>query len=85
MTAYREGDMNVDVFSASSLDIGECSVSLPGCFVPAERALGTNWIEGCVVPRAGLEAVEKMFLPAGTRTPTDDKPLRLGIWDLACL
>jgi hypothetical protein len=78
-------DLKVDVFSASSLDVGECSVSLPGCFAPRERALGTNWIGGWVGPRSCLEAVEKILDLTVTRTPTDNKPLQLTIWDLACL
>jgi hypothetical protein len=45
-------------FLTSALVGGEWSVSRPGCFTPAERALGTLWIGGWVGPRASLEDME---------------------------
>jgi hypothetical protein len=46
-------------FSTSTLDGGEWSASLPGCFTRGERALGTHRIRGWVGPRVVLDAVEK--------------------------
>jgi hypothetical protein len=48
----------------------EWPVSRPCRFTPGERAPGTHWIGGWVGPRAGLEDVEKILDPTGTRTPT---------------
>jgi hypothetical protein len=49
---------------------GEWSASRPGHFTAGERAPGTPWIGGWVGPRAGLDEVEKILDPTGTRTPT---------------
>jgi hypothetical protein len=35
------------------------SASLPGRFIPTEKASGTHWIGGWVVLRAGLDDIEK--------------------------
>jgi hypothetical protein len=45
-------------FLSSALAVGELSASHPGRFTPRERAPGTHWLRGWVVPRAGLDAVE---------------------------
>jgi hypothetical protein len=42
------------IFFTSALAGGEWSASCPGRFTP-----GTHWIGGWVVPRAGLDEVEK--------------------------
>jgi hypothetical protein len=39
-------------------------VPVSGCFTPRERAPGTHWIEGCVGPRTGLDAVVKGNIPS---------------------
>jgi hypothetical protein len=41
----------------SALDGGERSASHPGRFIPRERASGTHWIGGRVVPGVFNEAV----------------------------
>jgi hypothetical protein len=51
----------VPQFLTSALDGGEGSVSLPGRFIPRERAHGTHWIGGWVGPRAVLDAAKKKF------------------------
>jgi hypothetical protein len=43
----------------SVLDGGEWSALRPCRFTPKESAPDTNWIEGWVNPRAGLDDVEK--------------------------
>jgi hypothetical protein len=43
----------------SALDGGEWLASLPGRFIPGERAPGTHWIGGWVGPRPDLDDVEK--------------------------
>jgi hypothetical protein len=42
------------------------SASRPGRFTPG-RAAGNHWIRGWVDPRAGLDEVEKILDPTGTR------------------
>jgi hypothetical protein len=44
----------------SELAGGEWSVSRHGRFTPRERVPGTNWIEGWVKPRAGLDDLERV-------------------------
>jgi hypothetical protein len=39
----------------------------PAVYPPKERAPGTHWIEGWVVPRAVLDAVVKRKLPSFRR------------------
>jgi len=51
----------------SALDGGEWSVTCPGSFTPRERAPGTHWIGGWVVPRAGLDAMVKRKIPSSCR------------------
>jgi hypothetical protein len=48
----------------SALVGGEWSASRPCRFTP-----GTRFIGGWVDPRAGLDDMEKIFDPTGTRTP----------------
>jgi hypothetical protein len=43
----------------SALDGGEWSASRLSRFNPGERDRGTHWIVSWMVPRAGLDAVEK--------------------------
>jgi hypothetical protein len=47
------------VVVTSALAGGEWSASHPCCFIPGEKAPGTDWIGGWVGPRAGLDDVEK--------------------------
>jgi hypothetical protein len=57
-------------FLDAALAGGEWSASRPGRFTLGERAPSTHRIGGCVDPRAGLDDVEKIIDPTGTRTPT---------------
>jgi hypothetical protein len=50
--------MELDMLT-SALVGGECSASFLGRFNREERAPDSHWTEGWVVPRAGLDAVEK--------------------------
>jgi hypothetical protein len=68
MKAYR--NIHPHIFLNSALVGGELSASGPGRFTPGERASGTHWIGGWVDPRAGLDHMEKILDPNGTRTPT---------------
>jgi hypothetical protein len=70
MKAYGEVDVWIHIFLISALVGGEWSASRPGRFTPGERAPGTHWIGGWVGPRAGLDDLEKILDPAGTRIPT---------------
>jgi hypothetical protein len=65
MKAYGGVDVYILIFLTLALVGGEWSGSLPGRFTP-----GTHWIGGWVDPRAGLDDVEKITDPTGTRTPT---------------
>jgi hypothetical protein len=58
------------IFLTSAPAAGKWSVSRPCRFTTGERAPGTHWIGGWVHPRAGLDDVEKILYPTGTRTPT---------------
>jgi hypothetical protein len=52
------------------LDLGTSlrwSTSCPGPLYPQERAPGTHWIGGWVDLRAGLDGLEKILDPFGTR------------------
>jgi hypothetical protein len=49
-------------FLTSTLGGGEWSASPPGRFILGEFAPDTHWIGGWVVPRAGLDAVEKIII-----------------------
>jgi hypothetical protein len=46
-------------FLTSTLVGGEWKASRHGRFTPGERATDTHSIGGCVVPRAGLDNMEK--------------------------
>jgi hypothetical protein len=50
----------------SALDGPKWSASRPCRFTPRERAPGTHWIEGCVSPRAVLDAVVNRKIPNAT-------------------
>jgi hypothetical protein len=65
--------MGVDVWIyilTSALVGGEWSTSRPGRFIPGEIAPGTHWVGDWVDLRAGLDNLEKILDPTGTRTPT---------------
>jgi hypothetical protein len=66
MKACRRVNAENHIFLTSALDKDEWSASRPGHFTPGERALGTDWIEGWVGPRTGLDGVEKSLDPTGT-------------------
>jgi hypothetical protein len=70
MKAYGGVDVLIHIFLTSALAGGEWSASRPGRFSGGERAPSTHWIGGWVDPRAGLDDVEKILDPTGTRTPT---------------
>jgi hypothetical protein len=57
-------------YGTSALVGGEWSTSRPGRFTPGERAPGTHLIGDWVDLRAGLDDLEKILDPTGTRTPT---------------
>jgi hypothetical protein len=60
MSARSElGYIDSQFFLASALVGGQWSDSRPGRFTPEERDPGTNWIEGWVGPRAGMDNMEK--------------------------
>jgi hypothetical protein len=50
----------------------ECEPTIPGPdrFTPDKISPGTHWIGGWVGPKAGMEAVDKIIGPTGTRTLT---------------
>jgi hypothetical protein len=70
MTAYGGLDVQIRVFLTSALVRCEWSASHFGSFNPRGRAPGTHWIGGWVVPRAGLDDVEKSLDP--TRDSNSD-------------
>jgi hypothetical protein len=49
----------IHIFLSSALVGGEWSASRSGCFTPCGRAVVTQWIEGWVDHRAGLDDFEK--------------------------
>jgi hypothetical protein len=61
--------------------VGGPSASHTGRFTPGERAFVTHWIGGWMGPRTGLDAVEKILDPTGTRTltPRSSSPLPVAI------
>jgi hypothetical protein len=60
----------IHIFLASALAGGEWSALLSGPFTLGEGVPGTNWVGGCVRPRAGLDDVEHKILDS-TWTRTD--------------
>jgi hypothetical protein len=60
----------IHIFLTSALAGVEWSASRPGHFIPEERTLGAHWIGDLVDPKTGLDDVEKILDPTGTRTPT---------------
>jgi hypothetical protein len=60
MDAYGGVDIEIHIFLTSALAGGGWSASRPCRFTPGERATGTHRIGGVVVPRAGLDDVEKI-------------------------
>jgi hypothetical protein len=67
----REGVLGEWKYSSTysltaALDGGEWSASRPGRFIPRERAPGTSCWGGWVGPRAGLDAVVIIKIPAST-------------------
>jgi len=67
MKTYWGAEVWLPAFLTSALDGGELSASRPGRFTPKERAPGTHWIAGWVVPRAGLDAVVNRKIPSPCR------------------
>jgi hypothetical protein len=63
MKAYGGVDVQIHIFLTLALPWGERSASRTGHFTP-----GTHLIRGWVDLRAGLEDVEKILDPTGTRT-----------------
>jgi hypothetical protein len=64
-------------FLTSVLVGSEWSVSRPGHLTLGERAPGTHWIGGWVVPRAGLDDVEKRkFVTSGLELRPLGRPAR---------
>jgi hypothetical protein len=59
----------------SALDGDEWTVSRPGRFILMERAAGTRWIGGWVVPRADLDAVVNRKIPSPRRDSNPDHPI----------
>jgi len=53
----------------SALNGGEWSASRPGHFTSREKAPGTHWLGGLVVPRTILDAVVKRKIPSPCREP----------------
>jgi hypothetical protein len=70
MQMYTRMDVQIHVFPTSALVGGEWSASRTGRLTRGETAHGTHLIGDWVGPRAGLDDVEKILDPAGTRTPT---------------
>jgi hypothetical protein len=69
MKTYGGVDVQIHIFFTSVIVGGEWSASRLGRATPEERAPGTHWIGGWVGPIDGLEDVEKILDPNGTRTP----------------
>jgi hypothetical protein len=67
MKAYGGMDVQIHIFLTSVLVGGEWSASHRGCFTPGERAPGTHQIGDWVSPRVGLDDLEKILDPTGTR------------------
>jgi hypothetical protein len=67
MKTYGGVDAQIHIFLASALVGGEWSALRPCRFTPVERAPGTHWIGSWVDLRIGLDEVEKILDPTGTR------------------
>jgi hypothetical protein len=64
-------------FLTSALDGDELSASFFSRFTPVEGVTGTHWIGGWVVPRAGLDVMEKRIEPR----PSSPDPVTVpGSW-----
>jgi hypothetical protein len=59
MKAYGGVDVQIHIFLTSALAGGEWSTWRPWCFTPGETAPGVHWLGGWVVPKVGLDDVEK--------------------------
>jgi hypothetical protein len=68
MKAYGGLDVKIQFLLTSALV--EWSPSRTGRFTAGEKAPGTHWIGGWLGPKTGLDEVEKILDPTGTRTPT---------------
>jgi hypothetical protein len=70
---HWEVDVKFYSFLTTVLGGRDWSASRSDRFTPVERPPppGTHWVEGCVDPRAGLDAVMKRHIPAPAenRTP----------------
>jgi hypothetical protein len=62
--------MCIHFFFTSALVGGKWLASYPNRFIPGERDPDSHWIGGLVDPSAGLDDVEKIIDPTGTRTPS---------------
>jgi hypothetical protein len=71
MNTYGGADVHVyiHIFLTSALVGGEWSASRPGHFTSRNNAPSTQWIGGCVDPRASYGGVN-IFNATATRTPT---------------
>jgi hypothetical protein len=69
LTSLLLGRHGARIIQTSALVGGEWLASRAGRFTPGGRAPGTNWIRDWVGPRAGLDDIEKILDPTGTRTP----------------
>jgi hypothetical protein len=67
MKAYGGVDVQIHIFLTAPA-VGERSASRPSRFNPVQQALGNCRVDGWVDSRAGLDNVEKILDPTGTRT-----------------
>jgi hypothetical protein len=67
MKAYWGSGVQLPASLTLALDGCEWSASCLVHFTPSEKAPGTYWIGGWVVPRAVLDAVVKRKIPSPTR------------------
>jgi hypothetical protein len=75
MKAYGEWRYSSTHSFTSVLDGGEWSESRPGRFTPRERDPGTHWLEGCLGPRAVLDAVVKRKIHSLRRESNPRTPI----------
>jgi hypothetical protein len=68
MKAYGGVDVQIHIFLTSALAGGVVSFTFRPLYL-RERAPGTHWIGGWMDPTAGLDDVQKILDPTGTRTP----------------